>query len=326
MIRSEIYTNSTLNNYMSSITSETSKILNAKRWKDNIISEKYDWPHLQRLHDEGMSIGAIRKQFRISYSVITKAFNLGLIISSYVKPTRRSMSEDTKSKISDKRKEWLKNNPDKHPWRNKDKHKSQPCESVKNFLRELNVNFVEEYMPNVEGRSFSIDIALPDKLIALEINGNQHYEKIGILKPYYQERHNLLESVGWTVYEIHYSACFKLSEWSSFVDRLNNTQTKVDFDYFTYVPKIKSKNLCECGKVICRSSSKCKKCNGTTHKLKHTPELDLINIEDLQKRLWEVSTVQLAKEYGLSDKGLANRIKKLGLTKPPRGYWAKSKK
>ena len=68
MIRSEIYTNSTLNNYMSSITSETSKILNAKRWKDNIISEKYDWPHLQRLHDEGMSIGAIRKQFRISYS------------------------------------------------------------------------------------------------------------------------------------------------------------------------------------------------------------------------------------------------------------------
>lgn len=45
--------------------------------------------------------------------------------------------------------------------------------------------------------------------------------------------------------------------------------------------------------------------------------------EELEKLLWEKSTVKIAEELGVSDNAVAKYCKKLGLTKPPRGYWAK---
>lgn len=45
--------------------------------------------------------------------------------------------------------------------------------------------------------------------------------------------------------------------------------------------------------------------------------------EVLQQMLWQKSTVQIAKELGVSDKAVEKRAKKYGLTKPPRGYWNK---
>lgn len=150
-----------------------------------------------------------------------------------------ALSEEHKKKVSEGRKKWLKENPDKHPWRSHNKFKSKPCEKAKEFLRSLGISFIEEFDPRIEGRNFSIDIAMPEKRIAIEINGNQHYEKTGELKPYYKEREMLLESNGWIVYQIHYSACFNLEKWSDFVNQLKNSPVKVEFDYFTYVPKKK---------------------------------------------------------------------------------------
>jgi hypothetical protein len=45
--------------------------------------------------------------------------------------------------------------------------------------------------------------------------------------------------------------------------------------------------------------------------------------EELQKLLWEKPTLQLAKQFGVSDKAVEKWSKLYGLTKPPRGYWAK---
>ena len=47
--------------------------------------------------------------------------------------------------------------------------------------------------------------------------------------------------------------------------------------------------------------------------------------EELEKLLWEKPTTYIAKELGVSDKAVEKHIKKLGLTKPPRGYWVKQK-
>lgn len=47
--------------------------------------------------------------------------------------------------------------------------------------------------------------------------------------------------------------------------------------------------------------------------------------EELEKLLWEKPTTQIAKDYGLSDNGVAKWVKSYGLTKPPRGYWVKQK-
>ena len=122
--------------------------------------------------------------------------------------SNRVCSELTRKKISEGRKKWLKDNPELHPWRRKDKFQSVPCENVKNYFKKCDIEFVEEYQPMINDRYFSIDIAIPDKMIAIEINGNQHYENDGSLKKYYKDRHDLLEMNGWIVHEIHYSFCF----------------------------------------------------------------------------------------------------------------------
>jgi len=46
--------------------------------------------------------------------------------------------------------------------------------------------------------------------------------------------------------------------------------------------------------------------------------------EELQKLLWEKPTIQLAKEFGVSDKAIEKWAKSYGIEKPPRGYWSKS--
>lgn len=214
---------------------------------------------LQELSDKGLTVMEIANHLNVSDCLVRKTLKNNNITINKPKPVIHT--EETKRNLSEKRKQWLKDNPDKHPWRNKDKFKSKPCEKVKEFLSQLNIPFIEEYQPEIDGRAFSIDIALPDKMIALEINGNQHYERDGTLKAYYQERHDLLEFSGWDVYEIHYSACFNLDKWSDFIDKLSNANVKVEFDYFNYVPKVKKVKCCvDCGKHIDKRAIRCKPC------------------------------------------------------------------
>lgn len=45
--------------------------------------------------------------------------------------------------------------------------------------------------------------------------------------------------------------------------------------------------------------------------------------EVLEKEIWEISTIQLSKKYGVSDKAISKWCKWYNIPKPPRGYWAK---
>jgi hypothetical protein len=79
--------------------------------------------------------------------------------------------------------------------------------------------------------------------------------------------------------------------------------------------------LCQnCSKEINQNSIKCKSCARTGIFKIEWPDKEV-----LEKSLWEKPTTQLAKELKVSDKAIEKHIKKLGLTKPPRGYWAKLK-
>jgi very-short-patch-repair endonuclease len=114
---------------------------------------------------------------------------------------------ESKKILSDKRKLWLHENPDKHPWKKLSKFVSEPCEVLKSKLIEANLNFVEEYTP-LSNRYFAIDIALIEKKIGLEVNGNQHYNKDGSLRQYYKNRAELIEQAGWTLIQIHYTKVY----------------------------------------------------------------------------------------------------------------------
>jgi hypothetical protein len=48
-----------------------------------------------------------------------------------------------------------------------------------------------------------------------------------------------------------------------------------------------------------------------------------ISREELHRLVWSKPTRTVAKEFGLSDVGLAKICLKLGVKKPPRGFWAK---
>lgn len=47
--------------------------------------------------------------------------------------------------------------------------------------------------------------------------------------------------------------------------------------------------------------------------------------EILEKQVWEMPSTQLAKLYGVSDRMIGKWCDKFGISKPPRGYWAKCK-
>ena len=49
----------------------------------------------------------------------------------------------------------------------------------------------------------------------------------------------------------------------------------------------------------------------------------VLHRDELYKQVWETPMMKLAKEYGLSDRGLAKICKRLNIPVPPRGYWAK---
>lgn len=114
-------------------------------------------------------------------------------------------NEKEKEEISERQKRYYLEHPEAHPWKNNSKFVSNPCEFFKSFLKSHNIAIVEEFSPLSE-RNYSIDIAIPEYKIGIEINGDQHYKNrhTNELKEYYQERHNLICKEGWILLEVHY--------------------------------------------------------------------------------------------------------------------------
>lgn len=171
------------------------------------------------------------------------------------KPRKKYVvTPETKAKISKARKEFLKNNPDKHNWKYHNKFKSVPCEHLKDYLRLNNISFLEEYSVSQE-RFYSVDIAFPHKMIAIEVNGRQHYNDSNQLKPYYQERHDYIKGLGWTIIELYYAKVFQ----KKFKENLLNlllvegiTQEQIDlFEYITPRVKKVKKKIPRKSKITC---------------------------------------------------------------------------
>lgn len=134
----------------------------------------------------------------------TKLYKLNRILNNIPKHKwSHPITEQARKNMSNASKKRCKDHPETCGWKGKI---SKPCENLKQYLRNKGINFVEEYVP-LNNRFFSLDIAWPDEKIAIEVNGNQHYDNDGNLKEYYQKRHNLLCQNGWKIFEIHYTKC-----------------------------------------------------------------------------------------------------------------------
>lgn len=189
--------------------------INSKRmsWKDK--SSTLPLAEINQKFQLGSTWSQISKEYKINDGFINWLFTNKLLdpVSDEIKLNNtklansigRPQSEESKHKISIARKKYLSGNG-LHRWHNKSKHHtSWLCEEIKKELKMKGVIFTEEFMPLKDsGRFFSLDIAIPDRKVAFEINGRQHYDAKCNLLPYYQDRHKLIESAGWKVYEIPY--------------------------------------------------------------------------------------------------------------------------
>ncbi len=57
--------------------------------------------------------------------------------------------------------------------------------------------------------------------------------------------------------------------------------------------------------------------------IRRTTKISWPEKEFLAKLIWEIPTTQIAAELGVSDTAVKKHCRQLGITKPPRGYWAK---
>lgn len=87
-------------------------------------------------------------------------------------------------------------------------------------------------------------------MLILEINGNQHYNMITMeLLPYYQERHNIIEALGWQIVEVpynqSYSETFRMGLCRQLDAKLTSNQYLCRFEscqpYLDILREIKSK-------------------------------------------------------------------------------------
>lgn len=124
--------------------------------------------------------------------------------------TGHKWTDEQKHEISVKRKQYLLEHPDEHVWKRNSKFISKPCEYLKKQFQENGIYYEEEFTP-FNDFNYAVDIAWPETKIGIEVNGNQHYNNDGTLKDYYLKRHQLFESRGWNLLELHYTKCFNFN-------------------------------------------------------------------------------------------------------------------
>lgn len=209
------------------------------------------------------------------------------------KEDRWEWTDEEKLKISTSRKKYLIENKDKHPWSRNSKFKSVPCEKVKEYLDNNDIKFIEEYKPLFPRRHFSIDIAFPHLKVGIEINGNQHYNRDGSLKDYYQERHDLIENDGWRLYEFHYSSVYNGLIYDSLEKIFSRGKFKIDFDKEFWLDKNKrnTKRWREDQEILARRKERIEKIN-------HIKDLLIHSSIDFQKFGW---VGKAAKIIGVKD-------------------------
>jgi very-short-patch-repair endonuclease len=168
-------------------------------------------------------------------SVCSKKCHLKLMNKINKQKNRRKI-------LSEKRKNYLKENKNKHNWSLFNKRQSKPEQNFEKILSTFKIDdaIIKWYIPENSERFFEIDFVLKQNKIGFEINGNQHYTKRKTLRSYYKKRQSYLEKLGWKIFNIHYLFCFDENEMTSFIVSILE-KNKINFSKTNLESKILSK-------------------------------------------------------------------------------------
>jgi very-short-patch-repair endonuclease len=188
--------------------------------------KRYDWSLIQKDHDNGMTWRQLQDKYGICSASIVNAKKRGVFISRNKSEALklvpgRPLTDEIKQKISSSRKKYLKENPDKVPYKlnHYSKGQSYPESYFEKWLSDNEVSFISEQQVSI----YSIDFRIGD--IALEIDGEQHYVDERIVKSNFY-RDDYLKSIGIETIRVRWSHYQKLSD-NEKKDYLNNLLLKI---------------------------------------------------------------------------------------------------
>lgn len=176
------------------------------------MRKKYDWKQIQNYYDQNHTWNDIRVKFGVSMSMISKAAKENIFKSrtrsDAIKLSRQlhpiKLSEKTKQKISESRIKYLRKYPDKVPYRlnHYSKGPSYPERYFSKILRssQIEVEFEEQKQIG----PYTLDFAITNRMIDLEIDGDQHYLDTRIINSD-QRRTLYLAKLGWKTIRIRWS-------------------------------------------------------------------------------------------------------------------------
>ena len=169
-----------------------------------------DWKKIQEYYDDNHTWEDVIKNFKMADKTLIKAIKNKLfktrtrsqaIKISYIKKPRIH-SEETKKRISNARKKYLIEHPDKVPYllNHYSKGESYPEKYFEKILKKENLKYDRYLQISI----YNLDFAFSDKKIDLEIDGDQHYFDPRILESN-KNRDNYLNSLGWKIIRLKWS-------------------------------------------------------------------------------------------------------------------------
>lgn len=292
---------------------------------------------IQKCYNEGNSWREVAKILNIDTNKLIKMVKNGLLVSRSrsesikiaSKKHPQKHSQETKDKISRKRKEYLKANPDQIPYKLNHKHKKQSYPE-KYFSESFGKNFLEQYKVNL----YSLDFACLNKKWDIEIDGCQH-ELDKRIKKHDEKRNKELSCLGWNIIRIRWSKFQKLlhEEKKLIIDSLlqgiipiHESIIFIKGNENITIQELKFKNedkrVCPtCLSLKCKQSKLCKKCDAKIRQRKF--KINWPDDETLQKMVLENSLLKLSKVLGVSDRAIKKRCERQKIQLPKYRTWSK---
>lgn len=178
---------------------------------------RYDYNKIQSDYDAGHAWETIKQTYGISDGALSKAHKTGKLkfrnkqesmrLARLREPESFRHSEQTKRKLSAIRKRFLIENPDAVPYkRNHASKQSYPEAYFAEVFKQEKLDVSPEYRVG----TYRIDFALPNRNIAIEVDGEQHYVDNRIVK-HDIKRDLQLSLLGWKTKRIRWAEYQKLN-------------------------------------------------------------------------------------------------------------------
>lgn len=272
---------------------------------------KHNWEDIQKFYNENHTWKEILKKFNISNEGLSLSIKRGLFktrgrsesVKNWLRNNPRKHSDETKKKLSEIRKKYLKENPDKVPYLlNHSSKESYPEKYFTEVFTNENINVIKYYRIGI----YELDFCIPEKKIDIEIDGNQHYDDIKISES--DKRRNLfLENDGWDIIRIKWSDYQRMATYEKAL-YIKNIKEYID-DLIDIKPSIKlkekTKSYTKC--LICRencSTNRCRKCY-----LLQSRKVERPSIEQLESDIKQLGYKGTGRKYGVSDNSIRKWIK-----------------